>query len=406
MTYANIDTNILSHDKILRAGEDAADLYIRSLIRSGQLLTDGYVSVEALEQLSKKRARRANAARLVEVGLWIAVDGGWQIHSYLDHNKSREEVLAIRAELSAKRAEAGKKGGLASGEKRRGKGAEQPPAEGSNGEAMAKQLAPKQGSKPEAPVEALCTSLQVSSFGEGENLPARTPTRGEPPTDAPPPPAVTPETPRPPSPPPAVPARAPVVPATPPPAAVAPAYSEPPSGEYPTAAGATEVRAPNLTGLRVMEVLRKRSGLRLSVGLNHIEDLDRLMPGWSPPVTLPAVERLGDHLNRNHTRDGWTPTGQYLRTAIGDWSNLQSMLDEAAQCSRCDEADAAERPPEHVGPTTVRALALVPPPPVVEDPVAVERRRKNFQDALAARKAAEARAERDRAEELAHAYGE
>ncbi len=112
MVWSRIDDGFLDHPKVLRAGEDAANLYIRALVWANKHLTDGNVPSEALRAITSKPGAVKLAARLVEAGLWEAQDGGWYIHNFAELNPSRADVEARRAELSAKRAESGRKGGL------------------------------------------------------------------------------------------------------------------------------------------------------------------------------------------------------------------------------------------------------------------------------------------------------
>lgn len=72
-------------------------------------LTDGFVPANALAGAGRL------AARLVEVGLWKVVAGGYQIVDYLPNQPTRAEVEATREE----RQKAGRVGGIRSGEVRR-----------------------------------------------------------------------------------------------------------------------------------------------------------------------------------------------------------------------------------------------------------------------------------------------
>jgi hypothetical protein len=62
----------------------------------------------------------ALAGKLVAVGLWEVDGDGWRVHDFHDHNPTAAEVKARRSDLSAKRAEAGKRGGIRSGQVRGG----------------------------------------------------------------------------------------------------------------------------------------------------------------------------------------------------------------------------------------------------------------------------------------------
>ncbi len=119
MTWSKLDDNIFDHPKMLKAGEDAANLYVRGLVYCNRYLTDGHIPAEALVTLSRKREAARYSADLVRVGLWETHhDGGWTVHDFHDHNPTAAEVAEKRAAIAAKRSEAGKRGGKRSGETR------------------------------------------------------------------------------------------------------------------------------------------------------------------------------------------------------------------------------------------------------------------------------------------------
>jgi hypothetical protein len=119
VTWTKLDDNIYDNPKMVKAGEEAADLYVRALVYCNKHLTDGRIEAEVLGAITRKRNSAKLAAELVRVGAWeMHPDGGWTVHDFHDHNPTAEEVIAKRAELSAKRSEAGKLGGMRSGERR------------------------------------------------------------------------------------------------------------------------------------------------------------------------------------------------------------------------------------------------------------------------------------------------
>ena len=119
MTWTKLDDNIFQHPKMVRAGEDAANLYVRALVYCNRYLTDGRIEDGVLCAITSRRDAAKLAERLVAVGAWEAhPDGGWMVHNFHEHNPTSEEVEARRAAISAKRSEAGKRGGKRSGEAR------------------------------------------------------------------------------------------------------------------------------------------------------------------------------------------------------------------------------------------------------------------------------------------------
>lgn len=155
MTWTKLDDGIFDHPKMLRAGEDAANLYVRALVWCNKHLTDGAIPREALRVLTSRRDAASLADKLVAVGLWSSAEDGWSVHGFSDHNPTREQVEARRSELSAKRAEAGKRGGLRSGEVRRD-------------EANAKQVASTDAKQNATPVPS--RPDQTSQKGETSSL--------------------------------------------------------------------------------------------------------------------------------------------------------------------------------------------------------------------------------------------
>ena len=122
--WAKIDDQFYLGKKAARIDRDEQDLYLASLVYCNGQLTDGFVPAANLmllyvwAKLPMEANAQANAqaiaSRLVEHDLWELVDGGFQVHDFLDWNPSREDVLALKAA----RSEAGKRGGQHSVAKR------------------------------------------------------------------------------------------------------------------------------------------------------------------------------------------------------------------------------------------------------------------------------------------------
>lgn len=102
VSWARFDDGFLTHPKVLRAGEEAANLFMRSVIYCAQHLTDGAIPREALRVITERRDAAKLAARLVAVGLFEETPDGWQIHDYTDHNPTREAVEERRRKTTAK----------------------------------------------------------------------------------------------------------------------------------------------------------------------------------------------------------------------------------------------------------------------------------------------------------------
>lgn len=80
--------------RVSRAGTAAFGLYSRCGMWAARHLTDGFVSSETVAAYGT----REWAAKLVEVGLWETVDGGYQMGDFLGLNASREKTLRRRAQ--------------------------------------------------------------------------------------------------------------------------------------------------------------------------------------------------------------------------------------------------------------------------------------------------------------------
>lgn len=106
MAYMMLETSIRTHRKFIAAGPAASWLWACGLGYCQDTLTNGFIPDNAIEFLGVKNARSL-APKLVEVKLWEVVEGGWQMHDYLDHNKSADEVR----DIMRRRREGGKKGG-------------------------------------------------------------------------------------------------------------------------------------------------------------------------------------------------------------------------------------------------------------------------------------------------------
>jgi len=108
--YAPVRIDYPHHPKVLRAGLEAAVLNVGALCYANRYRTDGFIPLEAVESLwpGLKDTERL-AERLVEVGMWEQVDGGFMIHDFLEMNYSAERVKKIQDQ----RRHAGQKGGAA-----------------------------------------------------------------------------------------------------------------------------------------------------------------------------------------------------------------------------------------------------------------------------------------------------
>jgi len=130
MDWVRLDAGFTTHPKIARLGLIGGWVFVEGMCYAAEHRTDGFIPLEAVPRLltavsgvaviedSRKsgKLRRTKPAdqvdwpaRLVGVGLWEVVPGGYQIHNYLKRNPTREELKHIESV----RRESGRRGGLA-----------------------------------------------------------------------------------------------------------------------------------------------------------------------------------------------------------------------------------------------------------------------------------------------------
>lgn len=98
MSWVKIDDRAPEHRKLLKAGAEAAWLWVCGLAYANrQLERDGRIPGEALQILYRFKAPEKLAAQLVAVGLWEQDGEDYIIHDYLEWNHSAEEREAYKA---------------------------------------------------------------------------------------------------------------------------------------------------------------------------------------------------------------------------------------------------------------------------------------------------------------------
>lgn len=127
MSFLLTDDKFPKHRKVRGLPVQAKWLHFCALSHCAEELTDGHLTEYDLGIIAASSEVKPlkYVPLLVERVLWIPTVEGWTIHDYLEHNPSGNEV---RAKRSA-RAEAGRRGGIASGKSR------------SKGEAVAEAIA-------------------------------------------------------------------------------------------------------------------------------------------------------------------------------------------------------------------------------------------------------------------------
>jgi hypothetical protein len=93
-TWGKVHGSITWHAKALAAGDAALGVWVRLLGHCAQHLTDGFIAAPVAVAVGSSSPGAIDA--LVRAGLLEAVDGGYQLHDYLDHNSSRADIEASR----------------------------------------------------------------------------------------------------------------------------------------------------------------------------------------------------------------------------------------------------------------------------------------------------------------------
>lgn len=148
MPWFKVDDKLHDHRKARAAGATAMGVWLLAGSWSADNLTDGFIPATILPRWGRPR----DASRLVEVGLWHTdqQDGekGWRFHEWDERQPTRAQKLEERAT----KAEAGRAGGLRSGQSRR--------------EAKAKQGASGQVKPPSRPDPTRPTDAYASVPGD------------------------------------------------------------------------------------------------------------------------------------------------------------------------------------------------------------------------------------------------
>src|SRR5882757_9587617 len=99
MGWVRIDDNFPHHPKVIAAGPVAMALYVSAICYSNAYLTNGFVtkvSLKALLPWPSRTAMSRAVSVLVAAELWAVVEGGYQIHDYLDYQPSRAQIIGER----------------------------------------------------------------------------------------------------------------------------------------------------------------------------------------------------------------------------------------------------------------------------------------------------------------------
>jgi len=108
--FAPFPIEMDEHPKIIGLSDAAFRAFIESTFYARRMLTDGFLD----ERVVLRRWGQGVADELSnndpERPSWVRVERGWRIHDFEKHHPLRAEIEAKSADLSQKRADAGRKG--------------------------------------------------------------------------------------------------------------------------------------------------------------------------------------------------------------------------------------------------------------------------------------------------------
>lgn len=93
MVWFKVDDNLAFHHKAIAAGNPAMGLWVRAGSACAQQLTDGFIHDHMIAALGTT----SQAKRLVDVGLWSRVKGGYKFNGWEERQPSKAIVEAERA---------------------------------------------------------------------------------------------------------------------------------------------------------------------------------------------------------------------------------------------------------------------------------------------------------------------
>ncbi len=103
--YIQLVNGFYANEKVqelARSGRmDAVGVFCMALTYCGDHLTDGFVPRRAMLYVIGATGEQVNA--LCDVGMLEAVDEGWLIHDYTEHNRTKEQVLHARADAKERK---------------------------------------------------------------------------------------------------------------------------------------------------------------------------------------------------------------------------------------------------------------------------------------------------------------
>lgn len=96
VTWVKLDDQFPDHPKVLEVGPAAAWLYICGLAYASRYLTDGFIPTAEIKRIH----RSISAKKLVGVGLWTHVEGGYRVADWLNCGllSDQQALESVRSE--------------------------------------------------------------------------------------------------------------------------------------------------------------------------------------------------------------------------------------------------------------------------------------------------------------------
>jgi len=110
MAWARVDDQFTDHIKVISLSLGARGMWLSGLVYAARRSTDGFIPASLPRRESGEEDPQPYVDALIEAGLWRRVEGGYQIHDYLEYNPSKADADAKREQVRNARSEAGKRG--------------------------------------------------------------------------------------------------------------------------------------------------------------------------------------------------------------------------------------------------------------------------------------------------------
>lgn len=99
VTWFKLDDSFHHHPKVLRAGNAATGLWVRSATWSANYLTDGEIPRDVVERI----AGRGEIERTLEAALWLDAGDRFLIPDWAEYQPTASEVRERRARDAARK---------------------------------------------------------------------------------------------------------------------------------------------------------------------------------------------------------------------------------------------------------------------------------------------------------------